>query len=250
MAWEERSLLVTMYGDTHTNRKGMPGNRFYDNTRSVAKGSPELVERFPSMCNERAWSPRQQTVNRILTEVFYHCPAEWTAGASAARAGNAWRYELRHEQNLHGDDLELVLPSSKEFDPNHEKWATRAGIAHALQRMWGNFITQDSPVVSLKEARNGEELARVPIDAQYGNSHETGRLYWPQYPWMMVLDSEGGETRLGKPPGMDFKCPVRVDGSDKTPYLNRFSLANSVTWNDDRGARCRWWQEHGHKIPI
>jgi len=105
-----------------------------------------------------------------------------------------------------------------------------------------NFIMQDSPVVNLKEARNGEELARVPIDSQYGNSHETGRLYWPQYPWMMVLDSEGGETRLGKRPEMDFNCPVRVDGSDKTPYLNSWRAATGVVIHTGRMARIAWWR--------
>ncbi len=82
---------------------------------------------------------------------------------------------------------------------------------------------------------------------------------WPQYPWMMVLDTDGGQSTMEKPPGMDYLCPTRrlrpEEGGEEEAeasgsFYNSFSLANSVMWNRDRGARCLWWQGQAHKIPL
>lgn len=251
MAWEERSLVEAMYANDTVSWLDINGNIYDFNSRSLAEGSPELVNRFPTVCNEHKWSARQQMVNRIVTEVFYHCPAEWTASALAGSDSKTWRYEVRHEQNLHGDDLQMTLPSSSDFDLEDEKWLSRAGIAYALQRMWGKFITQDTPVISLHDAHYSNRHAVVPVSSGNAEKNTSDTLHWPQYPWMVVLDSEGGQTEIEKPLGQDFRCPVRIGPDDEEElYLNRFSLANSVTWNKDRGARCRWWQENGHKIPL
>lgn len=243
MDWEERDLIEQMYNASVT---WDDKHFFYDNSNSLAKGSPELMDRFPIMCyEEKKWSPRQPMVNRILTEVFYHCPAEWTAGSLAGPSTKKWRYEIRHEQNFAGDDLPMILPPSDKFDAFNETWATRIDLMYSLQRMWGNFITQDSPVISIEDARRGSESAQVPIDPDSKGK----KLHWPEYPWMMVLDSDGGQTHMRRPPGLDFKCPTRLE-ADRNPITNHFSLANSATWNDNRAARCGWWQEHGHQIPL
>jgi Carboxylesterase family len=231
----------------------IPTEPWIDNSHTLALNSPPLVNRYPAMCRHKDWSPRQYMVNRILTDIFYHCPAEWMSGAVSAGERRTWRYEIRHEQNIHGDQLELLFPSSDDFNPEDGKYNTRMSMMCSLQKVWGNFITQDSPVISLHDARGGNELALAPTDPHREGEREDGWLYWPQYPWMMVLDTGGGETTMQQRWRMGCKCPTRGErekDDNRTSFYNRFSLANSELWNKDRGARCQWWQGQAHKIPL
>lgn len=250
---EEKSIIELMYSPDRNGIHTKYDDGFfsmYDNKRSAAENSPLPLEKRP--CHETAENrekrnEQQQMTNNIIGELFFHCPADWTAKAFAMNRveRKVWKYEYAHEPNIHGADLEAVFPDSNKFEPRREAYASMLGVTIALQRMWGNFIINDTPVITASQAKNEDDRAQIPVDQD-----EEGLLNWPAYtgtdPWMMVLDSTGGESVPEMFMDGDYRCWVRK-GAD---IVNHFSLVNGDIWNGDRGARCDWWQGQAYKVPL
>lgn len=239
MDMEERSTIKMMYGP-ESNGSFVE----YNNTLALDKDSPKLVGK--RSCGSRKWHKEQRIPNAIVREAFHHCPAEWAAQAFTGGEKKAWRYEYAHDPNLNKTDLAAVFPNHLEFDPKDGRFKPNLGIMYALQKMWGSFVMNDSPVIKASEARFENPNAEVPVSSD----DEDGLLKWPAYteagPWMLVLDSAGSKpVMVEMRKKEDYQCPV-----NRGNLTNHFSLGNSMTWNDNRGARCEWWRNHAYRIPM
>ena len=108
--------------------------------------------------------------------------------------------------------------------------------------MWGNFITHNTPVITVEEARGNATNATVPAQGY------SGLIDWPRYsvkaPIQMDLNTTGGTvTQVNVT--QDLQYLVRSDPG----VVNDFRLVNADTWEGGRGARCRFWRDVGPRVP-
>ena len=104
----------------------------------------------------------------------------------------------------------------------------------AFQSMLGNFIVDDTPVISIRDAKGGMANATVPEGTN-------GDIDWSRWgldsPVLMSLNSTGGflfrRTVINH-----FAYWVR-EGSGIT---NEFGLADAATWEGSRRERWDFWQ--------
>ena len=151
----------------------------------------------------------------------------------------------------------------------------------AFQRVWGSFIIDDTPVITVAEATAGDPEAVVPVAGDgYGNdecsrrgrSRGRGRgrgrgngnaygryrqpeesvICWPTYepdaeaPKMMNFNTSGGslDTTEVTP---DLSITVRIEPPD---ISNVFRLVDADAWEGGRGERCSFWSEVvGDRVP-
>jgi carboxylesterase type B len=174
----------------------------------------------------------QQTVFDIYAETKFDCPAQWLAEAFSRACCQSWKYQFSVTPAYHGADLSAYFSINSSLPTD---------FTHAFQKIWGNFITNDTPVISVTDATYGKHNSTVPAA---GN----GMIDWPNFtpnrPWQMNLNVTGGTV-----------IPVHV-----TPNLtfyerlgpgmvNDFRLANAYTWEGGRGSRCDFWLKVSPRVP-
>ncbi|KAL7786690.1 Alpha/Beta hydrolase protein [Trichoderma ceciliae] len=179
----------------------------------------------------------QQTTFNVAAESIFQCPSQWIAEAfSWPNSGRqAWKYQYSLDPAYHGADLGAYFASSNGLpDPSFQ---------HSFHKIWGNFIINNTPVISVEDATAGAANATVPVDANY-----TGRISWPQYsvqtPTFMNLNTTGGDVSL-------------VTVTDELSYyirqgegiVNSFRLANAKSWEGGRGDRCTFWRSVAQRVP-
>ncbi|OTB01129.1 hypothetical protein M426DRAFT_14848 [Hypoxylon sp. CI-4A] len=175
----------------------------------------------------------QQGVFNLAAENTYSCPAQWLAEAFSTGPRQAWKYQYSVTPSYHGADLSAYFSVGATF-PN-------ADFRHAMQKIWGNFIIHDTPVISIPDATAYYSNATVPIGV-YGN------IEWPEFtprnPVQMNLNTTGGSlSTVTVPPFLSYY--VR----DGPGIVNTFNLANSYTWEGGRGQRCEFWRTVSERIP-
>lgn len=176
----------------------------------------------------------QQTAFNIAAESIFQCPSQWIAEAFSSER-QAWKYQYSLDPAYHGADLGAYFVSTN-GPPN-------PGFQRSFHTIWGSFIINDTPVISVKDATAGMANATVPIDANHPD-----QICWPQYSvqnaTFMNLNTTGGEVSL-------------VTVTDELSYyvrkgagiVNTFRLANATTWEGGRGDRCRFWRSVAPRVP-
>ncbi|KAI2471263.1 putative carboxylesterase [Annulohypoxylon bovei var. microspora] len=175
----------------------------------------------------------QQAAFNLAAENTFSCPAQWFAEAYSVSSRQAWKYQYSVTPSYHGADLNAYFSVGVTF-PN-------ADFRHAMQKIWGNFIINDNPVIPISDATANYANATVPI-GMYGN------IDWPEFslekPMQMNLNTTGGNiSTVTVPPYLNYY--VR----DGFGIVNHFNLSDSFTWEGGRGERCEFWRIVSEKVP-
>ncbi|KAJ5179943.1 CAZyme family CE10 [Penicillium capsulatum] len=221
----------------HVDRAGLA--RLYN----VQSTSPEshgalydtLGDSGPTALNQSEFANGlQQTALDIFAESSFECPSYWLADAFSGDGRESWKYQYSVTPGVHGDDLKAYFSVG-------ESLPTR-GFRHALQKIWGNFIVHNTPVISIKDAKGGADNSTVPEGAD-------GHIMWPKWdqasPELMNLNTTGG-TLLRHTVTKDLAFWLRLDPG----VTNEFKLANATSWEGGRGERCDFWRRNGPQVPL
>ncbi|OTA63197.1 putative carboxylesterase [Hypoxylon sp. EC38] len=175
----------------------------------------------------------QQAVFNMAAEDTYACPAQWLAEKFSTGSRHAWKYQYSVTPSYHGADLSAYFAVGATL-PN-------ADFRHAMQKIWGNFIINDTPIISISDATAGYSNATVPI-GPYGN------IEWPEFtvenPVQMNLNTTGGNVSIVTVPPY-LKYYVR----DGPGIVNNFNLSDAFSWEGGRGARCDFWRAVSERVP-
>ncbi|ORY18052.1 Alpha/Beta hydrolase protein [Clohesyomyces aquaticus] len=231
-----RSYVDTTFpGFSSAEKSALEDEYSYDGDGQDTNPSGPLYETSgtssPTAVNQSGFATgQQQRVFDVFAEYAFDCPSFWAASAFP----QAWKYQYSIPPSYHGYDLTAYW----------SKGATVPGKAfiHAFQKIWGNFITKNTPVISASDAKGGMANATVPAD--YG-----GNLNWPQWTedkkWMMNLNTTGGTpTFLNVTENLQYYIYLEPG------VTNTFRLADGESWEGGRGERCDWWQSVAAKVPY
>lgn len=222
---EDKTRLAQLYSiDTLTTDLSAP---LFDTTG----------DRPPTALNQSVFATGQkQRVYNFFGEAVFYCPgyqfAEAFSGSPHVR--QAWRYQYSVTGAYHGADLNAIF-SLNVTSPT-------PGFIHAFQKIWSNFIINNTPIISVADARANASNATVPEGSD-------GKINWPNYDpekgsVQMSLNSTGGIVTF-VPVTPDFSYPVRLGPG----VVNEFRLGNADTWEGGRGDRCRFWREIAPRVP-
>ncbi|KAI4946498.1 hypothetical protein J4E91_007186 [Alternaria rosae] len=174
----------------------------------------------------------QQRLFNVFAEYAFVCPSYWAVEAFA----EGWKYQFSAPPSYHGYDLQALWSGT----PTPGK-----SFKHAFRKIWGNFITKNSPVISLEDARGGVANSTIPPASGYGSSD----ISWPKWnenkPVLLNLNATGG-------------IPSFVQATDDLYYYvysdpgvnNQISLADANAWEGGRGGRCDFWKAMAGKVPY
>jgi hypothetical protein len=196
-----------------------------------------LGNKGPTALNEsELGTGLQQTLFDIYAETSFGCPAAWLSEAfSSSGSKESWKYQYSVTPAYHGADL------SAYFAVNAT--TPTAGFRHAFQKIWGNFIINNTPVISVRDATANASNATVPV------SNNGKDINWPMYtcsePIQMDLNSTGG-TLQQVVVTSNLTYDLRFDPG----VVNVFSLVNAYKWEAGRGERCEFWRKVGKLIPA
>ncbi|KAF2660787.1 alpha/beta-hydrolase [Lophiostoma macrostomum CBS 122681] len=185
----------------------------------------------PSAVNQSSFATGQQQRGfDVFAEYAFVCPSYWLAAAYH----EGWKYQFSVSPAYHGFDLTAYWSKNAEV-PGKD-------FIHAFHKVWGNFITQNSPVITVEDAKGSKANATVP-------EGEQGNIDWPIWteskPIMLSLNSTGG-------------VPSFRNVTDNLQYYvylepgvtNEFKLANGRSWEAGRGDRCDWWLAQASRAPY
>jgi hypothetical protein len=201
-----------------------------------------LGTRDPTALNQSEFATGlQQTAFNIFAESAFDCPSYWLADAFSSEASNgisdqgkeSWKYQYSVTPAYHGADLTAYFSVGASV-PN-------AGFRDAFQRILGNFIINDTPVISTTDAKGGMANSTVPEGTN-------GDIDWPRWnadaPVLMNLNTTGGT--LIRQTVTDHLAYWLREGSGTT---NEFGLTDARAWEGGRGERCEFWQRVGSRVP-
>ncbi|KAL7629725.1 hypothetical protein AAE478_001248 [Parahypoxylon ruwenzoriense] len=175
----------------------------------------------------------QQAAFNIAAENTFDCPAQWLAEAFSTDSRQTWKYQYSVTPSYHGADLNAYFSVGATL-PNPD-------FRHSMQKIWGNFIIYDSPIISVSDATANHTNATVPIG-------KDGNIDWPEFtldnPVLMNLNTTGGNvSTVTVPPYLKYF--VRSGAG----IINNFSLADSYSWEGGRGERCDFWRAVSRRVP-
>lgn len=196
-----------------------------------------LGNRRPTALNESEFATGlQQTLFDVFAEASFACPAAWLSDAFSGGSGStqSWKYQYSVTPAYHGADLTAYFAVNAT--------TPTAGFRHAFQKIWGNFVINNTPVISIKDAKANASNATVPVGRD-------GDINWPTYtasqPVQMNLNTTGGTLQeVVVTPNLTYY--LRFDPG----VVNVFELANAYTWEAGRGARCDFWRKVGNLVPA
>ncbi|KAI1642154.1 putative carboxylesterase [Daldinia loculata] len=174
----------------------------------------------------------QQAVFNMAAETTFACPAQWIAEAFIAGPRHAWKYQYYVTPSYHGADLNSYFSIGTTF-PNPE-------FKHAMQKILGNFIIHDTPVISVIDATGSYSNATVPIGVD-------GNIEWPEFTLenrvQMNLNTTGGDvSKVTVPPYLSYYI------RNGPGIVNTFNLTDSYTWEAGRGRRCDFWRVVSERV--
>ncbi|KAI1801124.1 alpha/beta-hydrolase [Daldinia bambusicola] len=175
----------------------------------------------------------QQAVFNLGAESNFVCPAQWFAEAFSSDSRQAWKYQYSLTPSYHGADLNSYFAIDA-------TWPS-PGFKHAMRKIYGNFIINNTPVISVEDATAGESNATVPIGSD-------GNIQWPEFDLegriQMNLNTTGGTvTDTAIPPYLNFYI------RDGPGIVNTLNLSDSYTWEGGRGRRCDFWRDVSARVP-
>ncbi|KAI1331212.1 alpha/beta-hydrolase [Xylariaceae sp. FL0255] len=176
----------------------------------------------------------QQTVFDIAAETVFDCPAQWIAESFSRDGRQAWKYQYSVTPSYHGADLGSYFSVGATIPS--------ADFRHAMQKIWGDFIIHDTPVISISDATGSYPNASVPVKG-YSSDIDWPR-FSPQNPVQMILNTTGGEVELITVTD-ELSYYIRVGAGE----VNHFSLANAIAWEGGRGERCEFWRNVSARVP-
>ncbi len=189
---------------------------------------------YPTAVNVSSYGTgQQQRVMDVFAEYAFNCPAYW----SAAAFPQAWKYQFSVLPSYHGYDLQALWSGTP---------TPGASVKLAFRKMWGNFIINDSPVISVADAKGGVANSSVPPGDGYGGG---GNIQWPEWdadqPVLLDFNSTGGvfSHRVVTP-------NLSIDYYSDPGVSNQISLANATSWEGGRGERCDFWKSMALKVPY
>ena len=193
-----------------------------------------LGDRGPTALTQSEFATGQkQRAFNLNSEVTFTCPGYWFAEAFSGAGKQSWKYQYSVTSAYHGADLTAYF-SINATSPT-------PGFIYAFQKIWGNFIMHNSPVIPATEAAGNATNATIPQDP--GNN-----LLWPTYTsgstLQMNLNTTGGTVK-NVPVTPDYSYNLRLGPG----VSNDFRLVNADTWEGGRGARCRFWREVAPRVP-
>jgi len=194
-----------------------------------------LGDRGPTALNQSEMATGlQQTIFNIFAETTFDCASYWLADAfSGSTDKEGWKYQFSVTPAYHGSDLTAYF-SVGAHTPTR-------GFTHAFQKIWGSFIMNDTPVISIADAKGHAENSTVPEGAN-------GYISWPAWndssPVLMNLNTTGGRTIFDRVTD-HLSYWLRKDPGVK----NEFTLADASSWEGGRGERCKFWQSVGPRVP-
>lgn len=176
----------------------------------------------------------QQAVFNLAAESTFDCPAQWLAQAFSGSSRQAWKYQYSVTPAYHASDLTAYFAVNATVPS--------ADFRYTFQKILGNFIMHDSPVITVEDATVGHANATVPAAAN-------GNIDWPQFttssPTMMNLNTTGGDvTQVVVTPELAYY--ERYDPG----IVNDFRLVDSLTWEGGRGQRCDFWESVSERVPY
>ena len=179
-----------------------------------------------------AIGPKQLAFN-LNSEITFTCPGYWLAEAFSGGGKQSWKYQYSVTPSYHGADLSAYF-SVNATVPSRD-------FIHAFQKLWGNFIINNNPVISLDDAKGTTPGASVPI----GNG---GNLAWPTYDEknhvQLDLNTTGGTVEI-IPVTPDYSYAVR----EGEGVRNVFRVVDADKWEGGRGERCRYWRSVAGRVP-
>lgn len=192
-----------------------------------------LGDAGPTAVNQSGFGTGQrQRLFNLYAEATYVCPSYWLAEAYTGDK-QSWKYQFSVTPAYHGFDLTAYF--------SRDAGTPTQGIIAAFLKVWGSFIINNSPIISVADAKAGTPNAIVP-EAPDGN------IDWPTYsnerPVQMDFNSTGGtETTITVTEQLAFK--LRLDPG----VSNVFRLVDARAWEGGRGARCDFWRSVGPRVP-
>lgn len=193
-----------------------------------------LGDRGPTALTQSEFATGQkQRAFNLNAEVTFDCPGYWLAEAFSGAGKQSWKYQYSVTSAYHGADLSAYF-SVNATTPTPD-------FIYAFQKIWGNFIMHNSPVIPVIEASGNATNATVPQGP--GNN-----LLWPTYStnsnFQMNLNTTGGIVK-SVPVTPDYSYNLRLDPG----VTNDFRLVNADTWEGGRGSRCRFWRDVAPRVP-
>jgi hypothetical protein len=173
---------------------------------------------------------QQQRLFNVFAEYAFDCPSYWLASAFP----QAWKYQWSAPPAYHGFDLNALW--------SKDKTTPGSDFIHALQKIWGNFVINNNPIISISDAKGSKPNATVPIGS-------FGKINWPTWteakPTLLSLNTTGG-------------VPVFANVTEHLKYFeyedpgvtNQFKLGDGRSWEGGRGHRCDWWKTQAAKVPY
>ena len=172
---------------------------------------------------------QQQRVFNVFAESTFDCPSYWLASAFP----QAWKYQFSSPPSYHGFDLQGLWSGTT---------TPGASFKHAFRKIWGNFIIQNDPTISVVDAKGGVADSTVPEGVD-------GLIDWPAWdadaPVLLNLNTTGGNATY-HPVTEYLKYYTYSDPG----VVNVISTADADAWEGGRGERCRWWMEKAKKVPY
>lgn len=177
-------------------------------------------------------SGQQQRVFNVFAEYAFDCPSYWAASAFS----QGWKYQFSAPPSYHGYDLQALWSGTA---------TPGASFKHAFRKIWGNFITANSPVISVEDAKGGVANSTVPAADGYGGKN----IQWPQWdvkkPVLLNLNATGGVATF-----IEATENLKYNLYSDPGVSNKINLADATAWEGGRGTRCDFWKSLATKVPY
>ncbi|KAJ4320509.1 hypothetical protein N0V94_003372 [Neodidymelliopsis sp. IMI 364377] len=186
----------------------------------------------PTAVNQSTFGTgQQQRVFDVFAEYAFVCNSYWAASAYP----KAWKYQFSVPPSYHGYDLQALWSGTP---------TPGASFKRAFRKIWGNFITTNTPLISIADAKGGVANSTVPAASGYGSN-----INWPAWdekePMLLNLNATGGVPTFVKATN-DLFYNVYSDPG----VSNQISLANARNWEGGRGKRCDFWRSVAKDVPY
>lgn len=186
----------------------------------------------PTAVNQSTFGTgQQQRVFNVFAEYAFVCNSYWAASAFPM----AWKYQFSVPPSYHGYDLQALWSGTP---------TPGASFKRAFRKIWGNFITQNTPVVSIEDAKGGVANSSVPAATGYGNN-----INWPTWddknPVLLNLNATGGQATF-----IQATTDLFYNVYSDPGVSNQINLANARNWEGGRGKRCDFWKSVAKDVPY
>jgi carboxylesterase type B len=209
---------------------------YADDTAPVNPSAPRYATNGVSgatAVNQSAFGTGQaQRVINVFAEYAFDCPGYWAAGAFS----QGWRYQFSAPPSYHGYDLQALWSGTP---------TPGASFKRAFRKIWGNFIINNSPVISVEDAKGGVANSSVPVADGYGSKDIKWPVWDDQKPQFLNLNATGGVPALVTATS-DLYYNVYSDPG----VSNVITVADADKWEGGRGMRCDFWETMAPKVPY